>query len=147
MTADSAVAAENEAAYRRAVDAISAGREDVLVELLDEGFIDHNPVPDQAPGPPGFAQWLRAVRAALPDLSATVEDVVVGSDRVAGRVRYRATHDGPLVGVPATNRPVDFEAFHIVRVRDGRITEWWGTADLLGALRQIGAQITAPGDP
>jgi hypothetical protein len=34
--------------------------------------------------------------------------------------------------------------FHIVRLSAGRIVEWWGTADLLGALEQLGARILPP---
>jgi predicted ester cyclase len=134
-----------EAAYRRLMAAVAAGDEHAVDELFDAGFVDHNPIPDQPAGPAGFKAWMRSARAAFPDLSATVEDVVAGSDRVAGRVRYRGTHSGTFVGVPATRRSVDFEAFHIARFRNGRIVEWWGTADLLGALQQIGATVSAPG--
>jgi predicted ester cyclase len=134
----------HEAVYRRLMQAVGAGREDAVDELLDAGFVDHNPIPGQPPGPAGFKDWMSAVRAALPDLTATVEDVVAASDRVAGRVRYRGTHGGTFVGVAPTGRAVDFEAFHIARLTDGKIVEWWGTADLLGALQQVGACVSAP---
>jgi hypothetical protein len=38
---------------------------------------------------------------------------------------------------------VYFTAIHIVRLVDGRIAEWWGVADLLGALEQVGASVAA----
>ena len=90
---------------------------------------------------------MRAARAAFPDLTATVQDLVAGFDRLAARVRYRGTHSGTFLGIAATGREVDFEAFHFARFRNGRIVEWSGTADLLGALRQIGAVVSAPDDP
>jgi hypothetical protein len=31
-----------------------------------------------------------------------------------------------------------------VRFENGKAAEWWGVADLLGALLQAGAQVTAP---
>ena len=139
--------AASEAAYRRLVAAVGAGREDEVAEVLAPEFVDHNPVPGQAPGPPGFVEWMRAARAAFPDLTATVQDVVTASDRLAGRVRYRGTHQGPFIGVAATGRSVEFEAFHLVRFWNGRVVEWWGTADLLGALQQIGAGIADPPRP
>jgi hypothetical protein len=37
---------------------------------------------------------------------------------------------------------VALPAFHIVRFDAGRAVEWWGTADLLGALTQLGVRIT-----
>lgn len=145
MTLDPAGAYE--AAYRRLMEAVSGGRDDEVDELLAAEFVDHNPTPGQPPGPTGFKEWMHAARAAFPDLTAMVQDVVAGSDRVAGRVRYRGTHGGTFLGLAATGREVDFEAFHFARFRNGKIVEWWGTADLLGALHQIGAGVSWPDDP
>ena len=145
MTLD--LAGAHEAAYRRLIEAVGGGRDDEVDELLAAEFEDHNPTPGQPPGPAGFKEWMRAVRAAFPDLTATVQDVVAGSDRVAGRVRYRGTHGGTFLGLAATGCEVDFEAFHFARFRNEKIVEWWGTADLLGALHQIGAGISWPDGP
>ncbi len=137
--------AEQVAAYRRLMSAVAADVESTVDELFDAEFVDHNPVPGQAPGPEGFKQWMRAARSAFPDLAATVADVVADSDRVAARVRYRGTHRGDFLAVPATGTTVEFEAFHVVRFRNGKVLEWWGTADLLGVLLQLGARIAPPG--
>jgi predicted ester cyclase len=45
--------------------------------------------------------------------------------------------------VGATGRRVSFSAFHLVRFSQDRAVEWWGTADLLGVLQQLGATISA----
>lgn len=110
--------------------AVSANDESNLDELLAPDFVDHNPMPDQQPGREGFKQWMRTARSSFPDLQVFGEDVVAEDDRVAGRVRYRGTHAGPLVGVGGTGRRVEFEAFHVVRFRHRQIAEWWGTTDL-----------------
>jgi steroid delta-isomerase-like uncharacterized protein len=130
--------------YRRIIEAIGQDDPNVLGGLLQPDLVDHNPMPDQAPGRDGFKQWMAAVRTTFPDLRGTVNDLLVAEDRVAARVTWRGTHRGDFAGVPATNRPVSFAAFHIVRFAQGRAAEWWGTADLLSALRQIGAQICGP---
>jgi predicted ester cyclase len=59
-------------------------------------------------------------------------------------VVWRGTHGGVFLDVPATGAAVAFRAFHIIRFRAGRAVEWWGTADLLGALTQLGARVTPP---
>jgi steroid delta-isomerase-like uncharacterized protein len=145
MTLDHAGA--HEATYRRLMAALTAGRDEEADELLAAEFVDHNPMPGQSPGPAGFQQWMRATRAVFPDLTATVQDVVGSDDRLAARVRYRGTHGGTFFGIPATGREVDFEAFHFTHFRSGRIAEWWGTADLLGVLQQIGAVVSPPDEP
>jgi len=125
--------------YRRVFDAVNRGDEAAMDELLTENVLDHNPVPGQEPGVPGFKFWMRYVRTTFADVHVTVEDTLSQGDRVAGRVTWRGTHQGPLAGVAASGKPVEFTAIHIVRFENGKAAEWWGVADLLGALQQIGA--------
>ena len=40
-----------------------------------------------------------------------------------------------------SDRQVEISAFHIVRFSGSRIAEWWGTADLLGALQQLDTRV------
>jgi steroid delta-isomerase-like uncharacterized protein len=131
-------------AYRRIIDAISRGDADALDELVAPEIVDHNPVPDQAPGREGFRQWLAAVRTAFPDFRGTVEDVIAEGDRVAARVTWEGTHGGDFIGIAPTGRRVSFAAYHHVRFSESGAAEWWGTADLLGALEQLGATIAKP---
>jgi predicted ester cyclase len=84
------------------------------------------------------------VRTAFPDLIGDVEEILVEDNTVAARVTWRGTHGDVFLDVPATGVAVAFRAFHIVRFRAGRAVEWWGTADLLGALTQLGARVTPP---
>jgi steroid delta-isomerase-like uncharacterized protein len=130
--------------YRRIIEAISKGDAGALHDLVAPDIVDHNPSPNQAPGLEGFKQWMVAVRTSFPDLEGTVNDVLAEGDRVAARVTWRGTHRGDFAGVRATNKPVSFAAFHVVRFSRGQAIEWWGTADLLGALQQIGATISEP---
>ena len=131
--------------YRRTIDAISRGDADALDALLTPDVVDHNPVVGQPHGLPGFKHWLLAARTAFPDLTGALEDIVADGDRVAGRVTWRGTQRGPFAGIGPTGRPVCFTAIHIVRVADGRIAEWWGAANRLDALAQLGARVTDPG--
>jgi steroid delta-isomerase-like uncharacterized protein len=136
---------DNEEVYRRVFDAVNRGDAAALDALLAADVVDHNPIPGQGPGLAGFKEWLRYVRAAFPDVHVTVEDTLQQGDCVAGRVTWRGTHAGPLAGIAASGKPVEFTAIHIVRFAGGKAAEWWGVADLLGALQQIGAQVMAPG--
>ena len=130
--------------YRRIIGAVSRGDAAALDDLVATDIVDHNPIPDQAPGLEGLKQWVDAARTSFPDFAGTVDDVVAEGDRVAARVTWRGTHRGDFLGVSPTNTQVSFAAFHILRFSRGRAAEWWGTGDLLGALQQIGATISAP---
>jgi steroid delta-isomerase-like uncharacterized protein len=76
---------------------------------------------------------------ALPDLTATMEDLVVAGDRVVGRFVYRGTHAGELMGIPATGRRVEMRSIDIWRVEDGLFAEHWDELNTLELLAQMGA--------
>jgi len=69
--------------------------------------------------------------AALPDLSVTMEDLVISGDRVVGRFVYRGTHTGDLMGIPASGNPVEMRSIDIWRVEDAMFVEHWDELNLL----------------
>jgi len=131
-------------AYRGVIAAISDGHLVALDLFLAQDLIDHNPMPRQAPGIISFKQWASAVRSSFPDFRGSVETVLAEGNLVAGRATWRGTQRGSFLGVPPSDAQVEIPAFHIVRFSATRIVEWWGTADLLGALEQLGARILPP---
>ena len=135
------MATDNKQLYRRIIEAVSAGDEDTFVSLLAEDCIDHDPIPRQETGAAGFLTWMRTVRAAFPDFDGTIGELIAEGDLVAARVMWRGTHGGTFFGVEPTGRNVSFQAMHIMRFSGGRAVEWWGTADLYSALRQLGATV------
>ncbi|WFR74245.1 ester cyclase [Prescottella defluvii] len=42
------------------------------------------------------------------------------------------------MGIAPTGRAVEFETVDAMRVRDGRIVEHWGVANLLSLMKQLG---------
>jgi predicted ester cyclase len=52
----------------------------------------HEHAPDKKDGPEGFAQFVRAIRSALPDLSATIENMIAEGDYVGMWNTATATH-------------------------------------------------------
>ena len=57
---------------------------------------------------------------------------------------YHGTHKGDLFGIAPTGRKVEFETVDVMRVRDGKIAEHWGVANLFSLMQQLGA---LPGTP
>jgi predicted ester cyclase len=51
----------------------------------------------------------------------------------------RGTHEGELMGIPATGKQVEFTETHISRIANGKIVERWGEWDVLGMMQQLGA--------
>jgi predicted ester cyclase len=49
------------------------------------------------------------------------------------------THQGELLGVPASGKSVEFESIDIIRLEDGKVAEHWGVTDTMTLMQQIGA--------
>jgi predicted ester cyclase len=78
--------------------------------------------------------------SALTDIDAAEQDVIASGDLVALRLVVSATHTGNLLGVPATDRRLKWDAVDIYRVTDDRrISEQWAFEDLAAILSQAGA--------
>lgn len=129
-------------AYEAIISAVAAGDEGALDHLVAEDIVDHNAVPGQPGGRLGITYWVRLMHDAFADLVGVVEDTVVEGDKIAARVTWHGTHRGDFVGIPGTGAPVDMQSVQILRFTDGLASEWWGTADVYGVLRQVGASVS-----
>ena len=85
---------------------------------------------------------IRTFYAAFPDYTHTPEEVLAVGDRVVLRTTNRATHSGDFQGIAPTGRRISFGQIAIYRMVDGKISEIWEEADLLGLMQQLGATVT-----
>lgn len=119
-------------------EAVGSGDLGTVRDLVHEDFLAHEGIPGAPPGPDGFLAWVRALRAAFPDLQLDVHDVIVQGDRVATRLLLRGTHLGEFRGIPPTGRRIVVQQLQIFRLVDGRVIERWSCGDDLGGFRQLG---------
>jgi steroid delta-isomerase-like uncharacterized protein len=136
---------DHAATMRQMYELISAGDIDGFGELLADDFVEHEETPGLEPTREGVKQLFHLYRAAFPDLRMEPEDVLVSGDKVVARVRATGTHEGELMGMPATGRSADVQLIDITRFGDdGLAHEHWGIFDALGMMQQLGA-IPSPG--
>ncbi len=90
-------------------------------------------------GPEGVKAQAAMYKAAFPDVSMTVEDQVAEGDKVVTRWTAKGTHEGELMGVPATGKSISITGITISRIADGMVEEEWTNWDGLGLMEQIGA--------
>jgi predicted ester cyclase len=113
-----------------------------------DAFIGPNPIDHGLPpglsGLEGTKQFIGMYLAAFPDLHVTVEDLIAEGDKVTSRLTYRGTHQGELLGIPPTGKPVTVTGIEINRFAGGKSVEHWLEYDALGMMQQLGV-IPAPG--
>jgi steroid delta-isomerase-like uncharacterized protein len=110
---------------------------DLVDAFIATDYRNHNAFVDD--GREANRQFWAAFFAALPDLTATMEDLVIAGDRVVGRFVYRGTHRGEFMGLPASGRPVEMRSIDIWRVADGLFVEHWDELNTLEFFQQLGA--------
>lgn len=120
-------------------EAVNQGHIDVIGELYAADFIDHAPGPDQAPGPAGIMDVVKRYRAAIPDLTVTVADIIVAGDQVVTRETWRGTHRHELADIPPTDLAFVATRIHIFRVENGRVAEEWTAGSILDRIQTIAA--------
>jgi steroid delta-isomerase-like uncharacterized protein len=84
-------------------------------------------------------EFLAPFNKAFPDLTRDIVDLVAEGDKVAVSINVTGTYKGEFQGIPATGKQVSFTAMDILTIVDGKITEEWATADIMGLMQQIGA--------
>jgi len=84
------------------------------------------------------AEVLGGVVAAIPDLHADVQDIFGHGDEVVVRLVVTGTQQGPLLGIPATGRHLEWDAIDLYRLRDGKISQEWASEDLTAILNDTG---------
>ena len=133
---------DNKGIARRAVEEVYANRNPAAAdEIYSPDFVDHDPATpeEMRRGPDGVKQQAAMYGGAFPDLEMKVEEQVAESDKVVTRWEARGTHEGELMGVPATGNQVTVTGITIARLVDGKIQDEWTNWDGLGLMEQIGA--------
>jgi steroid delta-isomerase-like uncharacterized protein len=123
----------NKALVRKIVEEMfNLGNLDVAAEIFAADFVDrgHEQVSDKKDGPQGFAEFVKSVRSALPDLQATIQNMIAEGDYVAMWNTATATHRGELFGMPPSGKPINLRDFHFFRFFNGKIVEHWNSVSI-----------------
>ena len=118
--------------------ALSAGDVDGCLALASPDLIINlAELPGPRHGRETWRQDFEMMRRAFPGLQAHIEDIVAAEDKVAVRVRFRGTHSGEFLGIPATGRAIEYVSHEFYRIADGLIAEEWICSDTATLLRQL----------
>ena len=101
-------------------------------------FVNHNALPGTPPGPEGQRQVVERLWNALPDAHFEIEHLASDANMVICIGTMSGTHEGMLLGVPATGRRVRWRQCHLYRFDDdGRMVEHDAIRDDVGLLHQF----------
>jgi predicted ester cyclase len=116
----------------------NTGEESYAKSALADDFVDRTLPAGRAPGLDGALQASKNFRAAVPDLTSDVDDMIVAGDRASLHLHFKGHFTGKFKDIQGNGQVVDFQAFDLYRVKDGKIVENWHLEDNLTLLKQLG---------
>jgi len=85
-----------------------------------------------------FTAAVLSTRAAFPDLTTTIDDIVLEGDRAAIRWHSVGNHTGAFMGIPTTGRRVEVSGATFARFEEDGIVEEFVTWDPRALLSALG---------
>lgn len=132
-------AEQNEATVRTWVDeAWNKGNVDGQAHIFSSAYTWPELPPIFGAGSQALLNFVRAFRAAFPDLHFEIEDVVANDDKVVWRCVGTGTQRAEFMGIPATGKSIRVQAIIMSRFEDGLWAEDRVCWDQLGMLQQLG---------
>jgi steroid delta-isomerase-like uncharacterized protein len=117
---------DNKAIFRRFYEnAWNLNDVSVIDELLAPDFVNHEVPTTEVSHRELYKQAVIENRAAFPDWSITIDDLIAEGDQVVARWRAQGTHTGKAWGIEPGGKHLEMAGITIVRVQNGKITDFW----------------------
>ena len=136
---------ENKAIVRRFVEEVWGKADIAAVEQLvhPDITVAYPLLPEVVHGREAFKEVLAQVQTALPDVHASLDELIAEGDKVVARWAMAGTQQGAFGSIPPTGKSVRWTGISICRVADGQVIEDRGEEDALGLMQQLGV-VPAP---
>lgn len=128
---------DNKRLLRQFIDGSNAGDSSVWDKLCAPEFVMHSNTLE------GMTleqskQYGKTLRAAFPDESFSIEDIIAEEDKIAVRYTWRGTHKGGFQGIAPTGKRVTSLVLETDRVSKGKFVETWICVDTASIMAQLG---------
>jgi predicted ester cyclase len=105
---------------------------------LARTFVDRTLPSGRPQGLSGVLEASKNFRAAIPDLKAEIEELLVVHDHAVVRYSFTGHFTGRFKDLKGDGREISFRAVDIYRVQNGQISDNWHLEDNLSLMQQLG---------
>lgn len=119
------------------IELMTSYQSEKFKDVVSESYIQHNPMVKQ--GLVGIMEGAKWFESVFPDITATIDDIVVEGDKVVARVTWTGTHKGEFFGIAATNKKVTWTGTDWWRIENGKLAEHWDVVDWSSLMQQLQA--------
>ena len=108
-------------------------------ELIDDSFVDHDPMPGMGDDKKAQREVAEMVTTAFSDRKMSLHELTETDDgRVVENWRMEGTHVGEAMGIPPSNQAISVRGMELWRVENGKVVEHWGVVDISDVLAKAG---------
>jgi len=109
-------------------------------KMYADDFVNHDPRPNVRGS---FKQDSIALYTSLangaPDAVHEITFIKpVGDNQALVRWKFKGTHTGPMLGIPATGKRFDIAGMELWEVKNGKVTSIWHVEEIAKLMRQLG---------
>ena len=119
-------------------DVVNEHHGDHAINYLNPGMQWYGGTVGTVTGRANVAGLFAGVVAAFPDAHITINDIFGQGDQVVVRVVVSGTQEGPILGIHASGRHVQWDGVDIYRLSDGKISNIWAGDDWTAILNDTG---------
>lgn len=121
-------------------EAWTAGNTEIVDDIVSEEFVFTRGGEIQEGGPELYRDLIESTREMFPDMSYSIDDVVVGDggDTVVLRWTVTGTHEGTYQGIEGTGQEIEMEGLELNKFEDGKLVETCTHPHWAGFLEDVG---------
>jgi steroid delta-isomerase-like uncharacterized protein len=119
-------------------EVLNQGRLEVADEIVEENYVELDPLPGQRQGREGLKDIIATLRSTFPDMHWVIDETIASGDKVVTRFTWTGTQCGNFMGIPATDRAVKVKGVVIDRLSAGRMSDSRMLMDNVAMLQQLG---------
>ena len=130
---------DNKTIIRRFIDEVeNTGDVSKIHEFISEDYVEIHEGKRYEIGIQGAKDHVLGVRKVYPDLKLTIEHQISEGEWVVTTYSVTGTFKERWFGIKPTGKPITYTGVNVDRVRDGKIIEHGGAANLLFPLLAAG---------
>lgn len=132
---------ENKSIIRRFIeDGLNKLDATLIDEVYSADYVGHDP---DRPAPRTIAELRQGIGGVLGRVFGSphysIERLVAEGDLVVWHWRFRAVHQGEILGIAPSGKQLEFGGMNIFRFENGKVVEDWVYRDTVAMMRQLGA--------
>lgn len=117
------------------------GQYNLLRQYCSDNFHYHTTFNQQILDFDGYVAYVKTFRRCMPDLTLTVEEIMVKGDHAMVHSILSGTIEKSFFGLPASDKLITFSAISTVDIYKGKIKSLDSMIDIAGIQRQVGQNI------